>query len=151
MIDGAGLSMERSGGLDGFAPKDFIDALHAQTDAQDRYLAVPLRDDWLGDAGVAWTFGSWADQNVIGFQAFHLAKFDLVAPKDLDFQRVLTEHLYQIIGERVIIVDDQKFGSHGCLSHVWAQKRKATQCESGWRSLLHNSRSGRCSISAQYV
>ena len=102
-----GFAMNRQHGPDGGAAEHLIDALHAKTDAQDGDVLVEFPDQQLGDAGVGRILGAGADEQIIRLFRCHLVQRDPVASIHLYDQVILHEHLDQVVGKRIVIVDHQ--------------------------------------------
>jgi len=97
----------------GFAAKRLIDALHAQTYAEDGPPAAKGSDEGNRDPGVGRIFGTGADKHIVRIKYFNLIQRDLITPVYLDIQVVVFEHLNEIVGKRIIIIDDKQLGHTG--------------------------------------
>ena len=97
--------MGRLLGADGLSAKGFIDALHAQADAEYGYSGVERFDEGRGDTGMGRIFWAGTDQDVVRRDLLNLLKRYLVASVYRDLQVIAHEHLNKIVGERVIVID----------------------------------------------
>lgn len=58
-------------------------------------------------------FGPRADDDIVRRQGLDLLQSDLIAASHLNLQRILPEHLHQVVGKGVIVVEDQHRRCHG--------------------------------------
>ena len=66
-----------------------------------------------GDAGVLGSPGPRRDEQAVGGAAPDLGDVDGVVAEDLELGAELAELLDEVVGERVVVVDDQDAGRHG--------------------------------------
>src|SRR5215218_2615200 len=107
VVDHAGLPVDERLRRPDLAAEDFDDRLVAEADAQRRDPRGEPPDDLAGRAGIggpAWTGG---DDEVGGLEPLGLVRFDRVVPADVDLGAELPEQVSEVVGERVVVVDQQ--------------------------------------------
>ena len=108
MADHAGLSMHRQWGTDGFAAEGFIDALHAQTDTEYRHPGIECFNECRRNARMDRIPGTGADEHIVRFELFDPINGYLIAPVNEDIQVIFHEHLNEVVGERIVVIDDKE-------------------------------------------
>jgi len=79
----------------------------SQTHAQHRNLAVEVADRLHGDAGIFRVSRSRREDQCLRVQNFDLLNGDLVVADYLNVTVQFTDILIQIIGERIIVINQQ--------------------------------------------
>jgi len=102
--------MHESGSADHPAAVRFGDALMPETDAQDGNLGPEAQDDFFADARFAWRARAGGNADVLWRQACNFIQRDFVVSLDEKLTPKLTEILREIVGERVVIVDQEQHG-----------------------------------------
>ncbi len=106
VVDGRPLAMHRLD-RDDLTAIDQADRLVPKANAEDRHLRPEAADDLERDAGVLWPRGSGADDDAVERPALDLCDGDLVVADDLDLGAQLAEVLVEVVGERVVVVEQQ--------------------------------------------
>ena len=111
-MDLRGLAVHEVGGRHHLAAEDLADALVAQAHAQDGEFGAKVADDIVAHAAFFGSAGAGADDQVRGVQRFDLFDADLVVAKNLDggLRRNFAEGLDQVVGEAVVIIDEDQHG-----------------------------------------
>ena len=107
MRDAAGLAVHDLGGAHHFAAERLADGLMTQAHPQDGREARELLDQLETDARFGRRLGTGRDHNALGRQALDFVERRPVISADLDFRAQLAQILDQVVGERVVVVDDQ--------------------------------------------
>jgi len=99
VINRTGLSVHGLLCPDRFAAKNFIDALHAQTNAQYGCFLTQPFNDIAGNGCMGGVLWAWADQYVVWGKVSCLWQGDSIITKNRYRKIILGKHLYEIIGE----------------------------------------------------
>ena len=91
------------------------DALVAEADAEDGDPSGGPVDDRGRDSGVLGPTGSRADEDGVGFEFGGLGSRDGIVAVDDRLGSELTQVLDEVVDERVVVVDDEDTGGHGCV------------------------------------
>src|SRR6266849_550212 len=104
---------ERRGSNDS-ASEYFTDGLMAEanTEYRNRFMKAP--DNIFGYSGICRCAGARRNDNSRGFQALYFFECDLVIPEYTQFFAKLAQVLHQVIGERVVIIDNENHISSNC-------------------------------------
>jgi hypothetical protein len=86
---------------------DIADALVTQTDSQDGNPAPEITDDVIGDAGFEGGTGAGRDDDMTRCHSFYPLQGDAVIAHGDRLPSQLTQILYQVIGKRVVVINDQ--------------------------------------------
>lgn len=108
VLDDGGLAMHQAPGADDIAAEDMADALMAQADAEDRRALAKGLDDVATDACLLRRAGAGGHADVVRLHLGDLLQRDLVIAMDLHLGPHLAEVLDEVVGEGVVIVDDQQ-------------------------------------------
>ena len=100
--------MHESGSADHLSAVRFGDALMSETDAQDRNLGPESQDDFFADARFARRARSGRNADVLRRQVCNFIQRDLVVSLDEKFTSKLAEILHEIVGERVVVIDQEQ-------------------------------------------
>src|SRR5574337_1920835 len=111
MVDRRGLAVHQASRPHDPAAKCGTDALMAEADAKDRDLSGKLTDEVATDAGFLRGLRSRRDYNLIGMKRFDLLQRNLVVPEDARAFAELAQVLDQIIGEGIVVIDDNQHRS----------------------------------------
>ena len=112
----------------------------AEAHAEDGDLAVELRDRLIGNSRIVRCAGAGGDDHAVVTR--QVADAHLVVPKHSGLDAKLAEVLDQVVGERVVVVDDREPGGrsiHGSSSAISI----ALNIAPAFSSVSSNSRSGR--------
>ena len=93
---------------DDVAAEDMADGLVTQAHAEDRLLAGEGLDHRARDAGFGRRTRARRDHHAVGIQRERFLHRDLVVAVHLLFHAQLPEVLDQVIGERIVVIDDQQ-------------------------------------------
>src|SRR5436190_4494120 len=109
MLDFVRLAVHQPFGPHDHAAGGLTDRLMAKTDAEDRQLAEKSLDAFDRNAGFARRAGTGRDNQVAGLFGGDLVASNLIITMDLDFDRRVdfTQPLDEVVGERVVVVDEQ--------------------------------------------
>lgn len=106
VLDRGGLPVEeRLRGPD-LAPEGLDDCLMAEADAERRHARTEPPDQLDRDARVRGPAGAGRDQEVGGGERLDLLDRDRVVPEDAYLRAQLLEEVDEVVGERVVVVDD---------------------------------------------
>ena len=97
--------MHQVGSTDNCSAESFTNGLMSQTHAQHRNLAVEVADRLHGDAGIFRVSRSRREDQCLRMQNFDLLNGDLVVADYLNVTVQFTDILIQIIGERIIVIN----------------------------------------------
>src|SRR5215204_3699849 len=103
---GARLAVHRNGRVHRAAAERFVHALHTEAYAQNGKLSLAAADELGRNSGGARVPGPWADEDVVGAQARGVFYRERVRAEHRDVQVVASEHLHEVEGEGVVVVDD---------------------------------------------
>src|SRR4029079_15146152 len=99
--------------------------LMSEADPQDRRPCLRERADRLDrDPGLLRGAGAWRDDQAVGLQPEQLRDGRLVVPDDPDITPQLAQVLDQVVGEGVVVVDDEHVHGHSCCSAASSTARK---------------------------
>jgi hypothetical protein len=129
MLDETCLPVHGNGGLNGFPSKRLVNTLHSQAHSQDRDSAAKGLYQFDRDPRMGRVFGSRTDEDVIRVKCFDFFYGYLVTSMHANIKVIVHEHLHQIVGKGIVIIDDQQL--RGLHSHL---KKKPPRRESGWLS-----------------
>ena len=110
VADLAGLAVHEAGCADDAAAKGLADGLMAEADAQNGKLAGETANQFDADAGFARSAGAGRNDDALGAEGGDLVESDLVVAADEELLAHLAEDLGQVVGERIIIVDEEEHG-----------------------------------------
>ena len=107
MKDRGGLSVNANRCPDGSSAEDFVDALHAQTDTEQRNSVGKGLDHLFGYAGILWSLRPRGYHNTVRRKIGDLLKGDGVVAEDPEAGSHLPKGLEKIERERIIVVDEE--------------------------------------------
>ena len=107
MMDHRGLAVHEPRRTYDFSSEDLPDALMAEADAQYGRLAGHFADDVIGDARLIGGARARRDDYPVGLETGDFGRGRLVIAEDLDLGPEFAQPLDEVIGERVVIVDDE--------------------------------------------
>ena len=84
------------------------DSLVSQADTQDRHTLCKHANGLDGNARVFGTPGSRRDDDAVWCQGHNLLDPDLIVPSDDRVGAQLAQILRQVVGKRIVVVDDEK-------------------------------------------
>jgi hypothetical protein len=112
VVDLVGFAVHEAGGsLDDCAGAE-TDALMAQANAEQGDFGTEVADDLVGDTTFARGAGAGGDDNMGGIQLGHLIDGDFIIAKNLEghLWSNLAELLHEVVGERVVVIDQHDHG-----------------------------------------
>src|SRR5437016_2641750 len=107
VMDTAGLAVHQGRGAHYFAAECVTNGLMAKTNSQDWYFAGELADDVNANAGILRLAGAGRDHDALRLFRGDLIERDLVVAADFELFAQLAEELRQVIGKRIVVVDQQ--------------------------------------------
>ena len=110
VLDAAGFPVHQVFGADDLAAEGFAHCLVSQANTEYRSLAGELPDEVDADAGLVRGAGAGGDHDVVGFQGLDFVDGDLIVAADLDLRAEFSQVLHQVVGERVVVVEDEDHG-----------------------------------------
>src|SRR5688572_11944753 len=93
------------------ATKRLADRLVTQTDAQDGRVSAQAVDDLQRDPGLVGGPGAGRDHDALGLQRRDAVDVEGVVADDVRLRAQLAEVLDEVVGERVVVVDDENHPS----------------------------------------
>ena len=108
MCDGRRLAMHQSRSANDFSAIRFSDALMSQADTQGWRMLAEGPNDFVRQAGLAGRTGARRDQDPVRFESLNPFQGYFIIAKDLHLHLHLAEVLDEVVGERVVIIDDQQ-------------------------------------------
>src|SRR5688572_13566671 len=78
-----------------------------EADAEDRHARTEAANDVHRDAGVLRAARSGRDEDLLRRHGLDLTDRDLVVASDAELRAQLAQVLDQVVGERVVVVDDE--------------------------------------------
>src|SRR6185369_854033 len=103
----AGLAMHQVRRADDVTPESRPDGLMSQANAKQRYLAGKMPDQRNRDSRLLRRAGARGEKNPFRAHGFHLRRSYLVIPPHLDLGTQFTQILDQVIGKRIVVVEDE--------------------------------------------
>src|SRR5579863_2012839 len=107
MKDGAGLAVHEVRRPNHMTAKCFADRLMSQADTEQRGLAGKVADQFDADAGFVRRARPWRDDDPVWLHRLDLVYRDLVVAAHLDLLAQFTNVLNQVVGERIVVVEDE--------------------------------------------
>src|SRR5213078_2306198 len=95
---------------DYFSAVRFRDALMSETDAQDWNLSPESQDDFFADPRFPWRARAGGNADVLRRQICNFIQRDFVVSLDEKFTSKFAEILREIVGERVVVIDQEQHG-----------------------------------------
>ena len=86
-------------------------ALVSEADAEDGDSGAVGEDDFAGDAGFLGGARPWRNHDAARSQFFDVGNADFIVPKNPELCTQFAEVLDEIVGERVVVIDDEEHGS----------------------------------------
>src|SRR6185437_5111592 len=111
VLDHAGLAVHQHLGADDAGAKGLTDALMAEADAEDGDAAGEVLDGRHADAGFERGAGTRRNDQSRGLQGFDPGQGHLIVAADLDGLSQLAEVLGEVVGERVVVVEEEDHGN----------------------------------------
>ncbi len=96
---------------DHITAKHIADALVSEADAQDGHSGAVGENDFAGDAGFLGSARSGGNHNAARGKFLDVRNADFVIPKNAEFCAQFAEVLDEVVGERVVVIDDEEHGS----------------------------------------
>ena len=84
------------------------DALVPQAHAQDRQLGTEMPDHVVGDTGLARRAGARRHHDALGLHRLYVLYGCLIVADDLNLRAQFTQVLVEVVGETVVVVDEEK-------------------------------------------
>lgn len=108
VLDGGGLSVHEAVGAHDISTEYFANALVSETDAEDRGVVSEFTNHVATDAGFFRGAGTGGNTDPFGIHVSYFFQRDLIVSMDLHFRAQFSEKLNEVVGERIVIVDDQQ-------------------------------------------
>src|SRR5690242_2006690 len=124
--DLAGLSVHEVRRANHLSCKGRSQRLMSQTHSENRQLACEVTKYVHADARFVGCAGAWGDHNALGMQGFDLANSHLVVTSHDYVRTKFSQVLHQVVGERVVIVQDE---NHVCSQQVTSNSAHLRQRE----------------------
>jgi geranylgeranyl diphosphate synthase type I len=118
VIDGGRLAVHEHRRTHHVAPVQLTDALVSEADAEDRTQPRERLDGRGGESRVVRRPRSRGDDQTVGRVGKDVRDRVRVVADDLDVSAELRQLLHQVVGEGVVVVDDEQAGGHGRSSDV---------------------------------
>ena len=107
VFDGAGLAMHQVCCPYDPAAESFADRLMPEADAKYRNSAGEVAYDFNADTRIPWRAWPWRNDNAFRMHIFKIFDCHLVIAAHFDLLPQLANILDQVVGERVIVVEDE--------------------------------------------
>src|SRR5436190_19491911 len=107
MLNGRGLPMHHAIIDDHVATEDVANALVTKADSQRRDVRAETAYDLIGKTGFSWRARAGRYKNAVGVQFANALESNLVIAVDLHLHLHLAEVLHEVVGKRIVVVDDQ--------------------------------------------
>src|SRR6266571_6652441 len=119
MEDFADLAVHQRGSAEDLSAKHLANCLMAETHTKYRPGLVKESNNVFRDPGIGRHPRSRGDHDPLGFQALDLFQCDLVVPEYAQFFTQLAEILHEVVGEGIVIIDND---NHKTLKEARSQK-----------------------------
>ncbi len=103
--------MHEAVGAHHFTTENVADALVAKTDAEHGDSRSVGQDHLPGDAGFFWGTRARGDHDPAWRECGDVGHGDLVVPEDPRLGSEFPEILHEVVGEGVVVIDDEEHGS----------------------------------------
>ena len=100
--------MHEAAGADDIATEDVADGLMAEADAEEGGGFTEALDHGAADASFLGGAGAGGDADVVWIELSYLIQSDLVVAADFHDGSHLAEVLDEVVGEGVVVVDDEE-------------------------------------------
>src|SRR5438105_15879866 len=107
MPDHGCFPMHETGSADDISAIGLCDALMTETDAQDWNLGPESQDDFFADSRFAWRARAGRNADVLRRLVCNFIQRDFIVSFDQKFTSKLAEILREIVGERVVVIDQE--------------------------------------------
>ena len=107
VLDPTRLAMHQLAGADDLASECLADGLMAQADTQNRNFAGHVPYQRNENASLARRTGPRREQDAVGLQRLDLLDCELIVAMDLDLGPQFSEILDEVVGERIVVVEDK--------------------------------------------
>src|SRR5688572_7388208 len=114
--DGGRLAVHRRVGTRHDAAVDHADGLMTETDAEQRRPRTESLDHVRRDAGILGTTGPGRDHDLIRGHHLDLAERHLIVAAHAHLRAELAEVLHEVVGKRIVVVDDEHHYNPACAS-----------------------------------
>src|SRR6266404_2019612 len=112
MLHGRSLAVHQSRRLNNLAAEHRADALMAETNAKDRRSRTESANHFVADPGILGPAGTGRDADAFRTKRLDFSDRDLVIPLHYDVAIQHAEMLDEIVGKRIVIIDDQDLIHH---------------------------------------
>ncbi len=102
--------MHEAIGADNIASVDLADALMAEADSEDRDDSAHFLNHLATDPGIVGSAGTGRNTDAIRCFLVDFIESDLVIAMHLHFRTQFSEVLDEVVGERIVVVDDKQHG-----------------------------------------
>ncbi len=103
--------MHQALGADDVTTINLADALVAEADAEDGGGGSQGLDDGAGNSRFIGRAGSGGNADAAGLERLDLREIHRVVANDFHFRPQLAEVLHEVVGEGVVVIDDQQHGA----------------------------------------
>src|SRR5271166_136278 len=110
------LAVHKVGGANDVAAKGGADGLMAETDAENRDFSCEVFDDVDADARLVRRAGTGRDDDAFRGELLDLFQCGPVVAAHHDFMPHFPDVLHQVVGKRIVVVQDKDHGSYPALS-----------------------------------
>ena len=110
MMDHGRFAVHETFGPNDFTAEDVANGLMAKTNAEQRCGFAKALDHGATDAGFFWRARAGGDADVVGLEPRDLIQRDLIIATDFHDGTHFAEVLDEIVGEGIVVVDDQEHG-----------------------------------------
>src|SRR6478736_8238883 len=107
VLDFAGFTMHELFGPYNISAERRTNRLMSQTNTQNRTLAGKMPDQINTDAGHLRRAWAGRNKNMAGLHGLHVQWRDLIVTPDLNFLAELSQILDQVVGKRIVVVEDE--------------------------------------------
>jgi len=107
--------MHQAWSADDITAIHLTDALVAEADAQNRGRRAKVLDHSAGDTSFVWRAGAWRYANARGLERLDFLQGHGIVADDFHFCTELAEVLYEVVGEGIVVVDDEQHGLSGMM------------------------------------
>ena len=112
MLNLAGLSVHKVPGADHAPAEGSSNGLMSQANTEHGNFPCEVTDELDADASLLRGAGTGRDYDPLGTEAFDFLDRDLVVPPHLDLRAQFSQVLNQVVGKRIVVVEDEDHGEY---------------------------------------
>jgi len=112
MLNLAGLSVHKVSGADNASAEGGSNGLMSQANAEQWDSPREVADELDADAGFLRSAGAGRDHDPLGTEPFDFLYRNLVVPPHLDLRAQFSQILDQVVGKRIVVVEDEDHGEY---------------------------------------